>query len=255
MTTIEKPFGGWIWLAVVVAVIGAMNTIEPVAHYFEHRWPLVSLGAAACIWVFVSAHGREAWADPTSRAVWLLFSAYLLHGFEVDGVDLLGREFYFQTHVAETRGIELTAGDIMRMNTVSIWLIFICAVWGGKRFPWAGLAAGGVTLANGLMHTMNSLVLGEYNPGLATSLTLFLPGATLYLLHLRRVLGLSHWALGGAVAFGVFGHAALLPVCVALHSPLWLMAGFAVTPLAANALAVRFGVGGISSSPVTARAH
>lgn len=119
------------WLLVVFAAIVAMNTIPAVATYFEHRWPLVSLGAAACIWVFVAAQPRSAWRDPMSMATWLLFSAYLFHGFEVDGIDLLGREFYFQTHVLQTRGIELTAGDIMRMNTVSIYLLFVCAIWGG----------------------------------------------------------------------------------------------------------------------------
>ena len=253
MSEIERRSEGWIWLVVVFGVITAMNTIGPVAQYFEHRWPLVSLGAAACIWVFVAAHAREPWVDRTSRATWLLFSAYLLHGFEVDGIDLLGREFYFQTHVAVTRGIDLTVGDIMRMNTVSIWLLFTCAVWGGERFPWAGLAAGGVTLANGTMHTVNSITLGEYNPGLATSLALFLPGATLYLLHLYRVLDLSRWAIGGAVAYGVFGHAALLPICVILHSPIWLMAGFAIAPLAANLLAVSLGSGASIRRPVTAR--
>jgi len=203
----------------------------------------------------VAAQSSESWADRTSRATWLLFSAYLLHGFEVDGIDLLGREFYFQTHVAETRGIDLTAADIMRMNTVTIWLLFICAVKGGERFPWAGLAAGGVTLANGLMHTINSIMLGEYNPGLATSLTLFLPGATLYLLHLHRMLGLNRWSIGGAVAFGVTGHVALLPVCVALHSPMWLMAGFAIMPLAANALAVALGIGAGRRPPVAVGSH
>ena len=97
------------WLGVSFAAILAMNTIPAVAAYFEHRWPLVSLGAAVAIWVFVAAQPRGAWADRMTAATWLLFSAYLLHGFEVDGVDLLGREFYFQTHVLETRGIELTA--------------------------------------------------------------------------------------------------------------------------------------------------
>jgi hypothetical protein len=166
------------WLLVAFGAIVAMNTIPALAAYFEHRWPLVSLGAAVCIWVFVAAQPRSAWGDRMAAATWLLFSAYLLHGFEVDGVDLLGREFYFQTHVLETRGIDLTAGDIMRMNTVSIYLLFICAIWGGERYAFAGMAAAGVTLANGLMHTINSVMLGEYNPGLATSLLLFLPGAT-----------------------------------------------------------------------------
>ena len=98
----------------------------------------MSLGAAVAIWVFVAAQPRGAWPDRTTAAPWPLFSAYLLHGFEVDGIDLLGREFYFQTHVLETRGIELTAGDIMRMNTVTIYLLFVCAIWGGERRRTAG---------------------------------------------------------------------------------------------------------------------
>ena len=224
------------WLLVVFAAIVAMNTIPAVATYFEHRWPLVSLGAAACIWVFVAAQPRSAWRDPMTMATWLLFSAYLFHGFEVDGIDLLGREFYFQTHVLQTRGIELTAGDIMRMNTVSIYLLFVCAIWGGERYPFAGMAAAGVTLANGLMHSINSIMLVEYNPGLATSLLLFLPGASWYLYRALRVLKINHWLIAGGVAYGLFGHAALLPLCVLLGTPMWLMAGFAVTPLIANVL-------------------
>lgn len=234
MNQIKKNPISATWLLVVFTAIIAMNTIAPVATYFEHRWPLVSLGAAAGIWLFVVAQPRDAWADRMTAATWLLFSAYLLHGFEVDGVDLLGREFYFQTHVAQTRGIELTAGDIMRMNTVSIYLLFTCALWGGERFSWAGLAAAGVTLVNGLMHTTNSIQLGEYNPGLGTSLLLFLPGATYYLYRAHRIMGLSRWAVAGGVLYGLFGHAALLPLCVLLDSPLWLMAGFAIAPLLVN---------------------
>lgn len=232
--------GRVVWLVVVFAAISAMNTVGPVATYFEHRWPLVSLGAALGIWVFVGVYERDEWPDRMSRATWLLFSAYLLHGFEVDGIDLLGREFYFQTHVAATRGIELSAGDIMRMNTVSIWLLFTCAIWGRERFHWPALAAAGVTLANGSMHTLNSVMLGEYNPGLGTSIVLFLPGAILFLAHARRTLGLSFWAIGGGVAYGAGGHVALLPLSIALDTPLWLMAGFAVLPLIANVITENF---------------
>ena len=234
MQQLDKNLMSATWLLVLFTVIIAMNTIAPVAAYFEHRWPLVSLGAAASIWVFVAAQPRDAWADRMTAATWLLFSAYLLHGFEVDGIDLLGREFYFQTHVAETRGIELTARDIMRMNTVSIYLLFTCALWGGERFSWAGLAAAGVTLINGLMHTTNSIQLGEYNPGLGSSLLLFLPGASYCFYRAHRVMGLSRWAIAGGVLYGLMGHTALLPLSVLLDSPIWLMAGFAIVPLLVN---------------------
>ena len=227
------------WLLVAFVAIVAINTIPAVAGYFEHRWPLVSLGAAACIWAFVAAQPRGAWQDRLTAATWLLFSAYLFHGFEVDGIDLLGREFYFQTHVLETRGIELSAGDIMRMNTVSIYLLFLCAIWGGERYPFAAMAAAGVMLANGSMHTLNSIMLLDYNPGLATSLLLFLPGAVWYLLRAFRVLKINPWVIGGGVAYGLIGHVALLPLCVWLDTPMWLMAGYAVLPLVASVLLAR----------------
>ncbi len=224
------------WLLVAIGAIVAINTVPVIAGYFEHRWPLVSLGAAACIWVFVAAQPRDAWRDRMAAGTWLLFSAYLFHGFEVDGIDLLGREFYFQTHVFETRGIALSAGDIMRMNTASIYLFFLCAIWGGERYPFAGMAAAGVTLANGLMHTINSIMLLDYNPGLATSLLLFLPGAAWYLVRARRVLNVDLRLILGGVAYGMAGHMALLPLCLLLDTPMWLMAGFPVIPLIANVL-------------------
>jgi hypothetical protein len=219
------------WLLVALGAITVMNTVPILVTYFEHRWPLVSLGAAASIWMFVAAQPRESWRDRVNPAMWLLFSAYLLHGFEVDGIDLLGREFYFQTHVLETRGIELTAGAIMRMNTVSMYLFFLCAIWGGDRHPFAGLAAAGLPLINGLMHTINSVTLVEYTPGLATSLLLFLPGATWYMFLAHRIQKVRLWQIAAGIGYALFGHVALLPLCVMLDSPIWLMAGFPIIPL------------------------
>jgi hypothetical protein len=66
------------WLLVALGSAVAMNTIPTVAGYFEHRWPLVSLGAAVAIWIFVASQPRSAWADRLSAGTWLLFSAYLL---------------------------------------------------------------------------------------------------------------------------------------------------------------------------------
>ncbi len=227
------------WLLAALATIVAMNTVPDVAHYFEHRWPLVSLGAAVAIWIFVASQQRRSWRDPMAPALWLLFSAYLLHGFEVDGIDLLGREFYFQTHVLETRGIDLSAGEIMRMNTVSMYVFFLCGIWGGDRYRFAGIAAASLPLANGTMHIINSVMLLEYTPGLATSIVMFLPGAVWYLARAYRVLGVSPWLVAAGVAYAAFGHVALLPLCVLLESPMWLMMSFPVIPLLASILLSR----------------
>jgi hypothetical protein len=174
-----------------------------------------------------------------AAALWLLFSAYLLHGFEVDGIDLLGREFYFQTHVLETRGIDLSAGEIMRMNTVSMYIFFLCGIWGGDRYRFAGIAAASLPLANGTMHIINSVMLLEYTPGLATSILMFLPGAAGYLVRTYRVLGVSPWLITAGIAYAAFGHIALLPLCVMLESPMWLMMSFPVMPLIISMLVSR----------------
>jgi hypothetical protein len=52
----------------------------------------------------------------------------------------------------------------------------------------------------------------------------------------HRVLRINHWLIAGGAAYGLIGHAALLPLCVLLDTPMWLMAGFAMTPLVANVL-------------------
>ncbi len=107
---------------------------------------------------------------------------------------------------------------------------------GGERYAFAGLAAAGVTLSNGLMHTINSITLGEYNPGLATSLLLFLPGASWYLYRAHRVVKINRWLIGGGIAYGLLGHVTLLPLSVLLDTPIWLLAGFAAVPLIVNVL-------------------
>jgi hypothetical protein len=237
MSQDEPPQKSVVWLLGVACVVLGANTLEPVAAYLEHRWPLIGLGGSLFIVLMLTAHNRETeWTDRLARFNWVLLAAYLLHGFEVDGVDLYGREFYFLEYAKQTRGMNLNPVDILRMNTVAIWLILLCAVWGGERLRWTGLAGAGVVLANGLLHTGNALALGEYNPGLATSLALFLPLSVAYYRHALNALGVSRWEVAGGVLFGLAGHA-LLPILISQHMPLSILVFFAFLPLGANAAA------------------
>jgi hypothetical protein len=227
------------WLVAGTSAILIANSIEDAAVYLEHTWPAIGLGGALAISLMLSAHYRDTtWSDRLAKFNWILFAAYLLHGFEVDGVDLLGREYAFLAYANETRGLELTARDILRMNTISIWLIMLCAVWGGERFRWTGLAAAGVVLANGFLHIGNAIAAGEYNPGLGTSLVLFLPLSVLYFRHARNTIGVSRREIAGGVLFGLGGHV-LLPILMSLHMPITILVPFAFLPLAANIAAIR----------------
>jgi hypothetical protein len=80
------------------------------------------------------------------------------------------------------------------------------------------------------------LALGEYNPGLATSLALFLPLSVAYYRHALNALGVSRWEVAGGVLFGLAGHA-LLPILISQHMPLSILVLFAFLPLGANAAA------------------
>ena len=51
---------------------------------------------------------------------------------------------------------------------------------------------------------------------------------------LRLVLTIGGWTL-----YGLFGHIALLPLCVLLDTPMWLMAGFPMVPLLLNVAVTR----------------
>ena len=108
------------------------------------------------------------------------------------------------------------------------------------------------------MHTINSITLLEYTPGLATSLVFFLPGATWYLIRAHQVLNVRLWQILAAVGYALFGHIALLPLCVMLDSPIWLMVGFPIIPLVASvALAAKSKTlqGGRLSNPQASRSR
>ncbi len=222
-------------IAVVIVILGA-NWIEPVAHYLDYRWPVLGLGGALAISMMLTVHGRDALvSDRLTRWNWVIFAAYLVHPFEVNGVDIFGREFHFLGMMNEMRGTDLVPRDLFRLNTIGIWLQFPIAIWAGERFRWTGLAAAGITLGNGLFHIATAVSSGEYNPGLATSLAIFLPLSILYFRHVRIELG-ARWAeIGTALVFGIGGHL-LVPVVLAWNVPTAMLLPFALFPITASVI-------------------
>jgi Protein of unknown function with HXXEE motif len=94
------------------------------------------------------------------------------------------------------------------VNTAFVWLPIALAAIFPQALRWVGLAWIGLTLINGIIHIVTTIRLRLYNPGLVTSIVLFLP-FTIYTL----VLGVERGTLTG----GEVGLIMLLGVL--LHLP------------------------------------
>ncbi len=105
--------------------------------------------------------------------VFLTLPFYMLHQFEEHA------RGQFKVFVNKTigRGREvLTDKAIFRVNVLGVWLgtivvlylcVYVSLIW--------GLLAGYMVALNGIMHIVTSIRMRRYNPGLLTSVVVFLP--------------------------------------------------------------------------------
>ncbi|MEQ9519412.1 MAG: HXXEE domain-containing protein [Parvibaculum sp.] len=216
-------------------------------------WVLVGLGGAVfSLLMIVSGIRLRAGQsdDALGLAAWSLLIAYLFHQFEEFGIDLYGNVNAFPAYmngvVAERfpdSGVVLTELSTYRINTLGIWVAFLLAIWAGHRLPWMGLAAAGVMLTNAGIHIGLAFSMGEYNPGLATALLLFLPLSLRYFIVSRHKTEAGWSAALLGILFGIAVHLSLASFVVALNEPHWtpvtagLLAGLISLPIMANLIA------------------
>lgn len=234
-------------LLLIATFAGAavMHLMPQVRDYLLTTWMVVGLGGAAFLSLLLSQDWAEQERDRLTRFHWFLLIVYLLHQFEEHGVDLLGRRDFFITYAQNVIG-EFTPGSgfvltplaIYRTNTLVVWLPFLIAAWGGRRFIWPGLAAGGLLLTNGIFHIGVAFWRAEYNPGLGSAIVLFLPVGLLYFRFLRQHCAIGWPGIAGGMLFGAAAHAALLLNILFVRSApsAGAFALVALSPLIANLL-------------------
>lgn len=125
----------------------------------------------------------------TKTIALLLLGAYVIHQFEEHWVDIFGNVYAFQASVNQmisaftsaptVSDSPLTAEGIFVINTSLVWLVGFVAIWSAsdKMFPTLAMAA--IVLVNGVVHITGAIALGSYNPGLLTSVVVFLPVSVL----------------------------------------------------------------------------
>ncbi|MEL6236813.1 MAG: HXXEE domain-containing protein [Pseudomonadota bacterium] len=139
------------------------------------------------------------------KAVYLALPAYMFHQYEEHDDDRFRR--YVNDRFARGREV-LTADAMLQINFWLVWVLLGAAI-GLVRLlgaEWAVLA-GYLLLTNALLHMGQAVALRGGNPGLVTSILLFLP------------LGLAILGLSGA---GLGAHLLGIAAMVLLHAGLVL---------------------------------
>ena len=124
----------------------------------------------------------------------LMLVAYIIHQFEEHWIDIYGNIYAFyasnNAFILDRLGepnssiMPLTKESIFVINTSLVWLIGLLAILRSPKhlFPFFSMA--GIIVINGFVHVMGSLITQAYNPGVLTSVLIFIP---LYFWLLRKV--------------------------------------------------------------------
>lgn len=181
-----------------------MPLIQFVADNWQRALPaLAVLGAAAWLTCFT--------ANPASeRAMFAaLLVIYMLHQIEEHlwpgGFRQFANRYVFRSGEANW---PVDIDGVALVNIGYVWLPIALAIAWPETFRWVGLGWMGLTLVNGISHIGSSIRFRVYNPGLVTSIVLFLP--------------FTIWAFAHEVGAGLLtgGEVAMLVVAgVLLHFP------------------------------------
>lgn len=179
-----------------------MGPIAFIASNWQKLLPaLVMIGASAWIAAF-----RE---DPASERA--LFAAlliiYMVHQIEEHlwpgGFRQFNNRYVFKS---DDSNWPVDVDGVALVNVVYVWVPLLLAIAWPDAFRWLGLCWVGLTLVNGITHIATFLRLRIYNPGLVTSVVLFLPFTIFMLAHEHASGMLSGAEIGMLVGAGVLLH-------------------------------------------------
>ena len=188
--------------------------------FLAEHWMKIGTFAAPML-VFMAFTTRAAGAGPMLADVKLIATAmaaaYMMHQFEEHWVDLYGRLYPLQAHLNQLMATlfgpdsaeAMTPEALFFINTSVVWLIAFLAIWCAPRHVFPAVAMAGVLLVNGTGHTVIAVVSGAYNPGLVTSLVLFLPLSLVFYRHGLRSGIVRPIVIAGAIGWAVLAHVIL----------------------------------------------
>jgi hypothetical protein len=193
--------------ATAMATASSRDEAKAVFNWLVDRWqwPAATLFAAymllALTPVWIVTMGA------TYALVLLQLPIYMVHQFEEHAGDRFRK--YVNEHTAHCEA--LTKNGTFVINSVGVWGLDILMIYLAVFVnPMYALAAFYLPLINGTTHIVQSIIRREYNPGLWTSIVLFLPlaGWGLYYVSRETAAPWTAQALGLGIALAV--HAAII---------------------------------------------
>jgi len=182
----------------------------------NYQWPFIGIVLAALFFIYLGFKRR---VGLFSLSGWfaLLLPLYMVHQFEEHGIDLFGQRFAFQSYFCNVIGFygdllscPATPEFIIAVNVGTVWILGTFSWLLGVKRPFLGASMTALLFVNGWVHFGSTLYHLSYNPGVATSVLLFLPVSTwvFYLCIKDKVL--SYFQLAVALFCGVLIHLVLI---------------------------------------------
>ncbi|TCH96815.1 HXXEE domain-containing protein [Roseococcus sp. SYP-B2431] len=168
------------------------------------HWLMGALAGAPLLLALAPLLAFSAWL----LWVFLLQPAYMIHQLE----EHVGDRFrtFVNTHVAQGQEA-LTPAAVAVINIGGVWIVNAAALLlAGLSHPGWGLVAAYLAVVNAVTHIAAGVRFRSYNPGLVTSVALFLPAGIAALILLSREPGVGVAAHLGALALILALHAAIV---------------------------------------------
>lgn len=173
-------------------------------------WALISglSGAGLLSYLFIKS-------DPKLLG-WILLPTYMLHQFEEHYLDFKGERYAFQKFFCNFLGyknIDECPGDKEFIFSVNVPGLYIAGILAGLLNNIKPIVAGSfaaVILLNALVHIFASIKKKTYNPGLITSIILFLPVSLYYFYEMKKQEKFSYADIGVSIFIGILYHLVIL---------------------------------------------
>ncbi|MEO0334795.1 MAG: HXXEE domain-containing protein [Pseudomonadota bacterium] len=147
----------------------------------------------------------------------LMLISYIVHQFEEHWVDIYGNNYAFSGSVnsllSSATGSSsplLSPEGIFVINTSLVWLVGALSILGSPRYVFPSLCMAAIILVNAVAHIALWILNQQYNPGVLTSVLIFLPIAMWF----YKVSIDQKWAVKslviGSLAWSVLGHVAMV---------------------------------------------